>query len=154
MLTVLQRYQPARGRPPKLGFEAQLLLTLRYWRDYPSLFKLGLAYGVSEASAWRIVRRVEDQVIQFGGFSLPTRNGTEASVIVVDATDIRVERLKKQRRWYSGKRKQHTVKVQVFLDTHSGHIVITQLSPARLRPVQADGSHVALSPLLHRRQRL
>lgn len=95
MLTVLQGYQPTRGRPPKLSFESQLLLTLTYWRDYPSLFKLGIAYGVSEASAWRIVRRVEDQLIQSGVFSLPTRHGTAASVIVVDATDIRVERPKK-----------------------------------------------------------
>lgn len=37
--------------------------------------------------------------------------------------------LKKQWRWYSGKQKQHTVKVQVALAADSGCIVSTQLSP-------------------------
>ena len=33
---------------------------------------------------------------------------------------------KKQQRWYSGKHKCHTVKVQVGLDAHSGRILNTQ----------------------------
>ena len=95
MLEVVQRYQPPRGRPPKLSFTDQLTLTLTYWRDYPSLFTLGVSYGISEASAWRIVRRIEDQLIQSGLFSLPTRQGHEGMVVLVDATEIRVERPKK-----------------------------------------------------------
>ena len=68
MLAVLQPPRSTRGRPYRLSAEAQLLLSLSYWRDYPSLFKLGLTYGISETSAWRGVRRGENQLIGCGLF--------------------------------------------------------------------------------------
>lgn len=99
MLTVLEQPRATRGRPFKLAPEAQLVLSLSYWRDYPPLFKLGLAYGISEASAWRVVRRIEDQLMRSGLFSLPTKPAAELSqepvITAVDVTEIAIERPKK-----------------------------------------------------------
>ena len=101
MLAVLQQPRSTRGRPYRLSAEAQLLLSLSYWRDYPSLFKLGLTYGISETSAWRVVRRVENQLIGSGLFSLPKSpsgsGGEKPVVTVVDVTEIPIERPQKNK---------------------------------------------------------
>ncbi|WP_197710996.1 helix-turn-helix domain-containing protein, partial [Acinetobacter baumannii] len=39
---------PAKGRPPKLSIEDQILLGLSYWREYRTLFHVATSYGVSE----------------------------------------------------------------------------------------------------------
>ncbi|WP_228146066.1 helix-turn-helix domain-containing protein [Acinetobacter sp. ANC 4558] len=51
---------PTKGRPTKLSIEDQILLCLSYWREYRTLFHVATSYGVSEPTASRIVRHVED----------------------------------------------------------------------------------------------
>ncbi|WP_407303251.1 transposase family protein, partial [Acinetobacter sp.] len=51
---------PAKGKPAKLSLEDQVLLCLSYWREYRTLFHIATSCGVSEATASRIVRHVED----------------------------------------------------------------------------------------------
>ncbi len=55
---------PAKGRPSKLSLEDQVLFCLSYWREYRTLFHVATSYGVSEPTASRIVRHVEDCLIQ------------------------------------------------------------------------------------------
>lgn len=99
LLSHLQTFKSSRGRPCKLNVESQLTLSLTYWRDYPSLLTLGTQYGISETSAWRVVRRVEDRLMKSGLLSLPkTPSGTGSDnpvVTLVDATEIPIERPKK-----------------------------------------------------------
>lgn len=101
MLKVLESNQNRQGRPPKLSLADQLLMSLSYWREYRTLFHVGLSYGVSEPSASRIIRAVEDQLIQSGLFSLPKKlpqgQGIDWEVVLVDATDIEIERPQKNR---------------------------------------------------------
>ncbi|WP_212749524.1 helix-turn-helix domain-containing protein [Acinetobacter sp. NIPH 298] len=51
---------PSKGRPAKLCLEDQVFLCLSYWREYKTLFHVATSYGVSESTASRIVRQVED----------------------------------------------------------------------------------------------
>ncbi len=46
---------PAKGRPPKLSIEDQILLCLSYG-GYRTLFHVATSYGVSDITASRIVR--------------------------------------------------------------------------------------------------
>lgn len=46
----------------------------------------------------------------------------------VDGTESPVERQKKQRRFYSGKKKRHTMKTQVIAEQESKKIVCTKFS--------------------------
>lgn len=46
-----------KGRPHKLPLEDRLLLCIKYWREYRTLFHLGMSYGVSETSALRIISK-------------------------------------------------------------------------------------------------
>lgn len=79
------------GRPSDLSLEAQILLALTYWREYRTLYHMGIEFGVHESSASRIVRKVEDVLIASGKFDLPRNlthenEDTNWSAVIIDAT--------------------------------------------------------------------
>jgi hypothetical protein len=90
------------GRPSKLCVEDRLLMALEYLREYRTYFHIGLSYGVSEGTAWKICRWVEDVLIKDERFHLPGKkallgSGEEFSVVKIDVTESPVERPKKGR---------------------------------------------------------
>ena len=48
--TELRRVQKKSGRPCKLSVADQVLLTLEYWREYPTQFHLAKRWQLSEAT--------------------------------------------------------------------------------------------------------
>ena len=58
------------GRKDKLTIEDQVLMTLSYWREYRTYFHTGQDWEINESTAYRIIRRVEDMLIQSGLFAL------------------------------------------------------------------------------------
>ena len=48
------------GRKSKLSIENMLLMTLEYLREYRTYFHISQSYGISESSAFKTVRWVED----------------------------------------------------------------------------------------------
>ena len=99
MVDQLKKQIPTKGRPSKLSVEDQALLCLSYWREYRTLFHVATSYGVSEPTASRIVRHVEDCLIQSNLFTLPKKlpegEGIDWNVVIVDATEIPIQRPKK-----------------------------------------------------------
>ena len=90
------------GRKSKLAIEDQLLLALEYMREYRTYFHIGQTYGISESSAYKCVRWVEDTLIKHPDFSLPGRKELQKSdmeydVILIDATETPIERPKKNK---------------------------------------------------------
>lgn len=88
------------GRTADLCLEDQLLLALQYWREYRTYFHLSVAWGVSESTVSRIVRRVEDILIKAQQFHLPGKKALRTTdhhfqVVVVDVTETPVERPQK-----------------------------------------------------------
>jgi len=59
------------GRPPKLRIEDQVLMTLEYWREYRTYFHLGSTWGVNESTAYRIIQKIENILIQATELRLP-----------------------------------------------------------------------------------
>ena len=117
------------GRKDKLSIEDQVLITLSYWREYRTFFHIGKDWGIHESTAFRIVRRVEDILIESRVFSLPGKKALiekELSIdkIVIDVTEHEVERPeKKQKEYYSGKKKKHTIKTQIVMDLNTKLII-------------------------------
>lgn len=133
MLKVLQGNQRHQGRPSKLSLADQLLMSLSYWRESRTLFHVGMSDGVSEPSASRIIRAVENQLIQLGLFSLPKKRpqgqSVDWEVVIVDATDIEIEHpQKKQRHYYSTKHKAYTLKAQVVVHDCTRQILSTAMT--------------------------
>jgi hypothetical protein len=90
------------GRKNKLCIEDQLLMALEYIREYRTYFHTSQSYGVSESSAYKTVRSVEDTLIKHPDFSLPGRKALlksdmEYEEVLIDATETPIERPKKDK---------------------------------------------------------
>jgi hypothetical protein len=135
------------GHPFALPFEEQLLLTVMWLRLYPTHEVLGFLFGVDPTTVSRLLRRVMPVLAQAGKdtmrmpdpgrkhrrhFDELLRDLPELAV-VIDSFEQRVQRPqgldpsnRKSRgeadRWYSGKKKTHTIKSQVGVDLHIGYI--------------------------------
>ena len=114
MIAVLREAQRQKtlqgGRPSKLCLEDRLLMTLEYLREYRTYFHIGKHYGLSESTAYKTIRWVEDTLIKSRVFSLPGRKARLKSqmnyeVVWVDATETPIERPQKNRGVFIQERK-------------------------------------------------
>src|SRR5277367_5139054 len=105
MVSILQKSETSRmskgGRPHRLSIEDRLLMSLEYLREYRTYFHLGKSYDLSESACYRSCRWVEDTLIKSGCFSLPgkkalLKSDVEFEVVLIDATESPIERLKKK----------------------------------------------------------
>lgn len=100
------------GRPQKLSYEDQVLMSLEYLREYRTYFSLAQIYELSEANCYKICRKVEDILIKSKDFRLPNRNDVyedpNIEVIVVDAVESPIERPKKNKGNTTPERKRST----------------------------------------------
>lgn len=113
-----RRRQPGAGRKPKLGPDDRLLLVLMYYRIYVTQAVLGGLFGVDAGTACRVIRAVG--LALAGVFRIPERKvrvgADELAAAFVDATEQPTYRpTQGQRRYYSGKKKRHTIKHQVVV---------------------------------------
>ncbi len=88
------------GRKNKLCMEDQLLLSLEYIREYRTYFHISQSYGISESSAYKNVKWVENTLIKHPEFALPGRkellkSDVEYEVVLIDAVESPIERPKK-----------------------------------------------------------
>lgn len=105
MVTVLQpplERQGKRGGQNQLTVADQLLMTLQYWREYRTQFHIALDFGVSESTVCRTIQKVETLLVRSGQFRLPGRrqlqqNESPWEVVVVDVTEVSIERPQKNR---------------------------------------------------------
>ena len=131
-----------RGRTPKLSIEDLLLSTLEYLREYRTYAHIAASYGIAESNIYRGIKWVEDTLIRDGTFSLPGRKAAlksdmEYEVVLIDATESPIERpQKKQKRYYSGKKKRHTLKTQLLVSLQTGEIIALAFSNGKKHDFQ------------------
>jgi len=90
------------GRRSKLSIEDRLLMSLEYIREYRTYFHVSQSYGVSESTAYDIIKWIEDTLIKHPDFALPGRKALlksdmEYEVVLIDATETQIERPKKKK---------------------------------------------------------
>lgn len=99
-----------RGRHRKLSIEDMLLMTLEYYREYRSFDCIGASYGLSKSNVHGVVEWVENVLIRCDLFRLDGKKAlldpdTKIEVIIVDSTEVPIERPRKgQKHYYSGKK--------------------------------------------------
>jgi hypothetical protein len=116
----------------------QVLLTAVWLRQYPTQEVLGFLFGVSDSTALRAVRRCLPALELAGKDTMrmpdPGRgrrkklpallSDTPGLAVVIDTFEQRTHRpRRRQRAYYSGKKKAHTLKTQVGVDEESGRVV-------------------------------
>lgn len=117
------------GRQPKLIIEDQILMTLQYLREYRTYYHIGKDWKISESSVCRIVHKIENILIKSRQFRLPGKKGlwqssSDEELVVMDAMESQIERPKKrQKQFYSGKQREHTLKTQLVIQQKTGQIV-------------------------------
>ena len=100
VLTVAYQKKHERGgRKPKLTLEEQLIMTLKYLRQYVTQKELAYEFEVGEATVHDTMEWVEDTLVKDEKFKLPGKKAlledAEIEVILVDVTECPIERPKK-----------------------------------------------------------
>jgi hypothetical protein len=126
------------GRPFGLGPADQLLLAVVWLRVYPTHAVLGYLFGVSESTARRTLGRILPVLAKAGKDTMrmpdPGKHArrnlpavlkdTPGLAVLVDTFEQPTQRPKRrQRAYYSGKKKRHTIKSQVGVDEETGRVV-------------------------------
>jgi hypothetical protein len=117
------------GRKPKLIVEDQILMTLQYLREYRTYYHIGLDWKMSESNVCRIVHKIENILIKSRQFRLPGKkelwqSSSEEELVVMDVMESQIERPKrKQKQFYSGKQREHTLKTQLVIQQNNEKIL-------------------------------
>jgi hypothetical protein len=117
------------GRRPKLIIEDQVLMVLQYWREYRTYYHIGLDFGLSESAVCRLVFKIENILIKSRKFRLPGKKelwkmSYQEDLVVMDVTESPIEKPQKgQKRFFSGKQGEHTLKTQVVIYQKSSQII-------------------------------
>lgn len=102
----------------KLSLEDCLLLTLYYLRHYPTFINLADVFNISESYCYKIYKRYASIILEIE--KLPNRKemlNNPQEIIVMDVAEQPIERpKKKQKHYYSGKAKRHTIKAQIIFN--------------------------------------
>jgi len=128
------------GHPFELTPRDQLLLTVVWLRQYPTRDVLAYLFGVSKPTVTRTLARLIPLLEAAGRDTMrmpdPGRGRrkpldvllreTPELAVIIDTFEQRVQRPRRASEadaHYSGKKKQHTLKVQVAVDEQTGRIV-------------------------------
>jgi hypothetical protein len=128
------------GHPFELDPRNQILLTVIWLRLYPIHEVLAYLFGISDTTVSRVLARVLPLLEASGRDTMrmpdPGRKrrrsldallaDTPGLAVVIDSFEQRVQRHQDRKaadEYYSGKKKQHTLKSQVAVDEETGQIV-------------------------------
>lgn len=119
------------GRKKELELEDQLLLTLIYYRHYVSQSFLGIMFNLHNSNVCRHIKYIAPLLAKI--FKIPTRKienrltEEEIEIYLIDATEQPINRPKKgQKKYYSGKKKKHTMKNQIVIDNKMKICTVTK----------------------------
>jgi hypothetical protein len=103
------------GRFCKLDLRGHLMMLLLYYRHYITQEFTGMLFNLTKANVCRGIKKLEPLLATV--MSLPEREGLkpeEIQDLIIDATENQIERPKyNQKKYYSGKKKRHTVKTEI-----------------------------------------
>jgi hypothetical protein len=110
--------KPGAGRKFTLPLSDRLLMLLMYYRTYTTHAFLGFLFGIDDSSVGRNINPL--QPLLAGIFRIPERRvelePDEIRELFFDATERAVPRpTRGQKRFYSGKKRRHTLKHQVVV---------------------------------------
>ena len=113
------------GRPWGIGgLEEHLLVLLILYRCCVTQDFLACLYQTDQAAISRSLRRIERLAVKVLGVTRQIKvSREEAEALIIDCTEQPIQRpSRKQRCWYSGKKKGHRIKTEIIV-TAKGRIV-------------------------------
>ena len=90
------------GRPSVLSVLYKLVIMLQYYREYRTMENIAFDYQTNKSTVYYAIKWAEDTLIKNKTFHLPSRKklleDTSIEIIVVDATEVEIERPQKNRK--------------------------------------------------------
>lgn len=127
------------GRPWGVGgLEDHLLVLLILYRCAITQDFMACLYQTDKSTISRSLQRIEPLAARVLGVKRTIRvSAQEAEALIIDCTEQPIERPgRKQRCWYSGKKKRHTIKTEIVI-TEKGRIVsISKPAPGRVHDLE------------------
>ena len=127
------------GRPWGVGgLEDHLLILLILYRCAITQDFMACLYQTDKSTISRSLQRIESLASLVLGVKRTIRvSAWEAEALIIDCTEQPIERPgRKQRCWYSGKKKRHTIKTEIVI-TENGRIVsISKPAPGRVHDLE------------------
>lgn len=119
------------GRPSKFTCYEMMVIFLLYIKRYNAMEDLAFEYEVSKSTICTIIHQVLKYLLKNKSFTLFGSNAIKIDSSedrLVDVTEIRIERPKyNQKKMYSGKKKYHTMKIQIIKGSTTGFIYEIQI---------------------------
>ena len=131
----LQASKQCHGRNSNLKtLENEVMLVLIYYRYYISHFLLGMFFNLDASNVCRHLKRIEPLIIKVVHIKKDrSLSPKELDQILIDATEIQTQRPKKgQRKFYSGKKKKHTQKIEIITSMTGKIIGVSRAYPGRV----------------------
>ena len=113
------------GRPRGLiSIENYLLCLLLYYRTYTTQLFIGLFFRIDDSTVSRAISKLEPLLAKVSHIKkCRSLSEDELETLIVDATEQEINRPKHgQEKYYSGKKKRHTIKTEIIM-TSRGRIV-------------------------------
>lgn len=113
------------GRPQGLiNIENYLLCLLLYYRSYTSQLFIGFIFKIDDSTVSRGISKLEPLLVKVCHIKKSrSLSQEELKTLIVDAIEQEINRPKKrQKKYYSGKKKRHTIKTEIQI-TSTGRIV-------------------------------
>ena len=106
------------GSQFKLDLEDRLLMLLMYYRTYSTHIFLGFLFSIDDSNIGRNINPLQPLLAKI--FKIPEKkidmSEDEIMDLFFDGTEQQTNRPRKgQKKWYSGKKKKHTIKHQVVV---------------------------------------
>jgi hypothetical protein len=91
------------GQKRGISVRGMVKMMLEYYRQYRTYYQIGESYKMSESNAYRTIKYVEEILIKSGEYRLDgkkslTMNGKGVEIVITDATEMAIERPKKNKR--------------------------------------------------------
>lgn len=104
------------GRNFKMPIEDIVLMALMYYRTYTTMIWLGFLFNLNGSTVSRLILRVEPLLAKIMSINKDRElSEEELQACLIDATEQKTQRpsTEDQKPFYSGKKKQHTIKTEM-----------------------------------------
>jgi hypothetical protein len=139
---IIRRHRKAIGSTwRKLNPGQQALLVLAYLRKGDTFAELAAGFGVGTATAWRYVNETADLLA--GRAPKLKRAISDAkraghAYVILDGTLIPIDRVARDKPFYSGKHKRHGMNLQVIASPHGDVLWVSGALPGSVHDKKAE----------------
>jgi len=151
MAGIIRRHRVAIASPwRRLSSGQQALLVLAYLRKGETFALLGAGFEVSTTTAWRYVNETVDLLAaRAPKLKKAVRDATDAghAYVIVDGTLIPIDRVAKDRPFYSGKHRRHGMNLQVIASPDGDLLWVSGALPGSVHDKRAEWTWGVLAEL-------